>query len=462
MVQEVFDEFPEARENEELDANPPATIPKYRIPVPKKRRPAADKPQKDKGQIEQEPVPLLLFSQSQCCRVPEHVADKASKGFFALREVAGALRLMSIPQQLSEETPFVTAEGVMECLEAAAISNLAEVPKPWTSAKPPLPEKAGNLRILRIFASAKLMGFSDVADTARSQLLRQLGMKTLRPALAAALAWDDLALLRGCYWALLDVLCRPPPSAGPKKFGINPDRFEYQQRSWPLRAFAPAAEAAARRRAEAQAPPVQDGFAICRLQKQGFEVRLLLENSDGTASTLLRASLGASRAVLCAEEEEDTEAPPRQYSEACCGVLEASRLGHRFEVHEGVELLPSRSGVRFEAVREQFPYPQKKSLGVLHWDIDLLGGLGHSSKRLQLEAPGQPLLCGRMTEAGRLELTPSGSEKETPWLLLEGPASSHSLLDSRRLCWRHPLGTALAFAAALTAVYPWDPGVVQP
>jgi len=320
---------------------------------------------------------------------------------------------------------------------------------------------------LRIFAAAQLLGLSEVADAARGRLRRLLGSKSLRPALAAALAWRDDELLRACYWVLLEMLCRPPPSFGPKKFGISADHFEYQQRRWPLCALAPAVEAAAQRRAAAKAAPVLDGFAVCRLHRVGFEARLLRETASGPPLELMQAALCGSSAVLYTADEGASAAPSgglsRMYCEGCCGVLEVTRLGQRFELHEGVELLPDRDSGLVHSIREQFPHPQRKRVAVVYWDMALLAaGRGQSRWRLNLEADDLPVLSGHAAEGsgGGLELTPPGGERETPWLIMapaEGGVPGRPQ-EGRALCWRHPIGTALAFTAALAAVYPWDPG----
>lgn len=486
LVHEVFEVFPPAISDEELDQQPRRTLPATaRVHKPRRRQksvatqsgvalpgfalgartagavPAAEAP----GQgAAGDPVPLQLFAQSRCCLVPAEVAARAAGLFTA---PATELKLRSLPQRLSEDTPFVSADSISECLEAAASAGRATPAcGAGDSDAVQLPAKLGWLRTVKVFAAAKLMGFEEVAAAARRQLRPQLGSKSLRGVTAAALAWEDGELMRMCYWALLEALCRPPPSSGPRRLGVFAEHFEYQQRRWPLEALAPVAEAAAQRRAVAQAAPVVDGFVVCRLRRMGFEAVLLRETASGTAAGLMRASLCGTTAVLYTDEGTSPSATPvvsgasRQYSEGCCGVVEAGLMGHRFELHEGVELLPSRDSEQVRQLRERFPYTRRQRLGVVAWDVDLLAaGRGQGHWRLNLQAPGLPSLAGLAPEGagGSLELAPPGHERETPWLML-GSGTATAAAEGRTLCWRHPIGTALAFTVALAAVYPWDPG----
>jgi len=108
--------------------------------------------------------------------------------------------------------------------------------------------------------------------------------------------------------------------------------------------------------------------------------------------------------------------------------------------------------VTAQKLREALPHPAPGELGTLTWEV-----CTSLDWRLAVEAPGLPVLHSCSTEGGGLELVPEGQEHQTPWLAL-GPADPPGAVvgrGGRMLCFRHPLGTDLAFAVALLAEHPW-------
>merc|ERR1711957_831276 len=97
----------------------------------------------------------------------------------------------------------------------------------------------------------------------------------------------------------------------------------------------------------------------CQVRKTDCELCLVREISATQREELLRAELGmgefAGLAFLYTRSAETFGPVPgtcRQWSEGCCGVLEVSRFGQRFQLCKGVDLLPKRAGKKSKVVRD--------------------------------------------------------------------------------------------------------------
>lgn len=450
LIREVFEEFPAAAPGEELDAHPLPTVPARLLPKVKRQSKPRAPSKSSPAAAASEDIPLKVFAQSGYCIVPADVLARATRLPPCDRP---ELRLHSPAQCLSESTPFVSISAVTSCLEMALGAHRrgdgrAEMPAP-----------IGWLQAVRVFASARLLGFGEVARASRTHLQRLLTRKTLRAVTAAALAWEDSELLLPCYSALSAALCQPPPCPGPTKFGVGTDHFEYRARRWPLAAFGPAAEAAAAQQRSVLSPPLE-GFVVGRLQRSAYEFRLSRETSCSTWAELMRVALNKSEAMLHTVDAggDDPGIPTfwglrGKLCRGYCGKVEATQFGRCFSLYGGSELLPSLDTCGAQELRRSFPHAPRELLGSVSWDIDVFSP---GRWRLSVEAPGLPALRSRADAAGGglggVELIPPGGEQDTPWLVL-GPMDGRS--GERALHWRHPIGTALALAVALAVSYPW-------
>mmetsp|Transcript_71039 Transcript_71039/g.126456 ORF Transcript_71039/g.126456 Transcript_71039/m.126456 type:complete len:466 (-) Transcript_71039:59-1456(-) len=422
---EVCREFPRCcYADHELDLlDSPAVLLKLRVRMhsPKRFKTSGGKTAGPKpGEI-----PLEVFSLKRSVKLPEEVLARASSppasGELWLRQRAE----WQVP---GEERAFITSESVVNCLEVALHAQRAPVGS--------LPMAAKTwMQALRIFASAKLLGFERVVTE--------------------ALAWEDFELIRLCYWQILQGLAQRRADRGPAAFGVMGSEFVFETRRWPLKLFSPIVEAGCSRLRLAQAPPV-DGFAVCRVLRVGNELCLFQEVTASKEKQLLRAELGSSQAVLYIASEGASELPPgalRQWSEDCCGVLEVDHLGHRFQLREGVDLLPGKFGKKFADIRERFPHMPSALLATASWELDLLSASsGEGRWHLSLDAQELPPLRSLAAKdgTGRLELQPPDGGKDTPWIVL-----GELVGPERMLMWRHPVGSAAALATAAAAVYPW-------
>lgn len=272
------------------------------------------------------------------------------------------------------------------------------------------------------------------------------------------------------------MLSKPPPAPGPAALGLHADHLEYQKQTWPISEFGPILAAAASKRDHARAAPVVDGFAVCRLRSCGSSLRLLRElSSNGGEGVveLMRVSFRDGVAILhhqCPDQDGwlggDSGNDPL-FSDGCCGQLEPSRLGRRFQLFDGLELLPDWQTRRAKQLKEAFPHTPRTLLGTVDWVLEVFSqGLGSGHWRMSLQAPGLPVLLGCRTApssagsfSSSVELAPPGGENETPWLVLGPP--SEDATTGQLLCWRHPISTVLALSVALAAMYPWGSTVQQ-
>jgi len=461
-VHETLCEFPQVEVDDDFEKNVWSTCPAIHMPSPRKA-PSQPTNRTPARRIEVGSFPLTLLRHSRCFKIPPGLLT--AKPSTIVRGI-WELNLQSREQTLSNETPFVTIEGVSECLEMTA--KIHQNPSDDVE----LPPRLSCIRVLRIYAAAQLLECEQVIAAARWRVRRNLKRKHLRAATAAALAWHDTELLRLCYWAVVGILCQLPPAPGLGRLGLGQDGFEYQNRCWPLDAFVPALTAATACCRAVKEPATVGSFVVTRFFQVGSEVSLFRETSQGNQSELLRATLCGTMAVIYSPDAAAAALMPpaasgaaRMYSEACCGILEVGTLGRCFTLREGFRLLPGQDSEEHEQLRKRFPHAPSIELGNIAWHMNLLSLAPGSQKRrwrFMLEVPGMPKLRSPAMESSTagIELMPLDAENSTPWLALGPNSGTMPLGEGRALCWRHPISAVLAFATAIAAIHPWDAGLV--